>query len=164
MVQRTAVSRWKNLKLFTQVHFNAIIVAKHLLTWDIPAHLVPFDTFCLDNRSTMINISATCDLLIRMFIHIYIYALLFYTCLHTYAYHIQLCNILHSFWIIVFRCEVRSTAIMISGAKWWQNVWQKSLSEIISKPKLFLRNLQPCNFDKDNALMGDPLIRCTFDW
>ena len=73
MVQRTAVSRWKSLKLFTQVHFNIIIAAKHLLTWDIPAHLVPFDTFCLDNRSTMINISRTCDLLIRMFIHIYIY-------------------------------------------------------------------------------------------
>lgn len=89
MAQRTAVSRWKSLKLFTQVHFNIIIVAKHLLTWYIPAHLVPFDTFCLDNRSTMINISTTCDLLIRMFMYIYMHCFFTLVCtltLITYSY------------------------------------------------------------------------------
>ena len=162
MVQRTAVSRWKSLKLFTQVHF----VAKHYANLgQSSAHLVPFDTFCLDNSQYydqyLHNVWFT---YLGMFIHIYIYTpncwfLHLFAALRlshdsyaTYCIHSEL---------LFLDCEVRSTAIMMCQCI--QMVAEccggRAFQE--SKPKLFLRNLQPCKFDKDNALMGDLLIRCT---
>ena len=54
---------------------------------------------------------------------------------------------------LIFRCEVRSKAIMISGAKTWLNVWQKSLSEIISKP----------NYSSETCSLAS-LIKITLWW